>query len=228
MAWKLLTDEQKQPYNQRSEVEKQRVKQEWLRTHPANNTTSTNNSTQSHTAQPTPLYVNVATELKEEEKERSNAVRDERKEAIAQVQAVEAEFSELSPALSSRRPSDPSLQPPPVGVEPPKKRRLVAVDGALSTSPRPLSAMRLFINDSVERSLQEAREKRLRALKGDAQRAARQQWEQMTDLQRRVSTNSHTLLPHTHPSWMLAFNFSHSTCSCPLNHVSCAAVAGAP
>ena len=196
--WKALTDEQKQPYIEMAQREKQRVREQFASRRPSG---STAGSEKKQSGAKGAAMTSAAEQVREEEKEASDVgAKDERKEAMQSVEAVEEEFSELSPALSSRRPSDPSVQPVNVSVaaEPITGRKGEAIHNAPFEAPRPASAMLMYVNDTVQRTVEEARSKGVRLLKGDARKAARKGWDELTDTERSVS---HTAALHSqqHP-----------------------------
>ena len=206
--WRALTTEQKQPYIDRAHQDKQRVTQERLAQQliPASSEAhSDEKQSGMDTAAACAMEADgqaeersVNDERKEEDinaiRAGERAVEDERKEAMDKVVAVEEEFSELSPAVSARRPSDPSVQPASLATESPRGRRAVAVSAAPVQAARPNSAMQMYINDRVGRWMKEARNKGAKVLKGDAKKAARQQWDHTTEAEKDVS---HTNLNHT-------------------------------
>ena len=195
--WQTLTDEQKQPYIRRAALDKERVRQQYLTQHPEPTSSHTDNDVKQNSTDST-VVTNAAEDSSEERKADESVVKDERKEAMEKVEAVQEEFSELSPALSSRRPSDPFVQALAVPAEPTGGRRAVPLNDTPFESPRPGSAMQLYINDSVERAMEEARSKGTKLLKGDARKAARLQWDQMMDAEQKVSSNSNLTLIAEH------------------------------
>ena len=190
IEWKALSAEQKQPYIQQALQDKQRVIQEHLR----------QRLSQLHVdGIESSIAASSAVPLSGEGKEASESIaKDEMKEAIAKVEAVEEEFSELSPALSSRRPSDSSVQPKTASAEPTSERRAVAVSNTPAYPRRPVSAMQMYMHDTAEQSMEEARTRGVKLLKGDAKKAARIRWEQLNEDERDVSDRQHTVAAALH------------------------------
>ena len=184
--WRLMSDEQKQPYIEQAQHDKQ-LKQPY--TAPRRPGTASSSSRAEEKQAGAGDGVDTGTEARGEQKaegERS-AARSDKKEALDQVAAVESEFSELSPALSPRRPSDPFVQALDAEVEPAVHLSPAATSVAVKGPPRPASAMQLYINDRIERLQDEARGRSERLLKGDARKIARTDWDQLTATEKDVA-----------------------------------------
>ena len=202
LAWKALTAEQKQPYIDRAQQDKQRALYEY---HSRRDSTASSHDDSEQLPTDTAAAEGsaataVASQSGEEKSASGKVTKAARKAALAKVEAVEEEFSELSPALSSRRPSDPSVPSLTAATSPASGRRAVAISEAPWMTPRPITAMHMFINDAADRAMKAASDTGVKLLKGDAKRAARSQWARMTDAEKEVISETQPQTNSAHSS----------------------------